>query len=83
VAERDETLTPQEMLTRLQVKCSRALDTYMHVVKQGCELLMGIKDIPAPENERNEILSHRRRELQAHADYTKARSKLWEFLNRI
>jgi hypothetical protein len=55
----------------------------MQIVKQGCELLIGIKDIPAPENERNEILSHRRRELQAHADYTKARSKLWEFLNRI
>jgi hypothetical protein len=79
----DDMLGPHEALTRLQMKCSTALEAYIAITKQGCELLCRIKDVPIPENDRNEILAHRRRELHAHADYTKARSKLWEFLNRI
>jgi hypothetical protein len=59
------------------------LDVYLGFAKQGCELLCGIKDLPIREHQRDEILAHRRKELHAHSDYTKARSKLWAFLNRM
>ncbi len=58
-----------------------ALEAYLELARQGCELLTGIDEVPVPEDKRNEILSQRREELHAHSEYTKARSKLWEFLN--
>jgi hypothetical protein len=89
VAEPDQTRTPfeartpTETLALLQRKCSMALDAYIALAKQGCELLSRVEDLPLPEHQRNEILSHRRLELHAHSDYTKARSKLWASLNRV
>jgi hypothetical protein len=72
-----------ETLSLLQTKCSTTLRAYLELAKDGCELLSRLNDVPLPENKRNEVLAHRRRELHAHTDYTKARSKLWEFLNQI
>jgi hypothetical protein len=89
VAEPDQIRTPSEArsstetLVVLQRKCSMALDAYIALAKQGCELLSQAKDLPLPEHRRNEILAHRRQELHAHSDYTKARSKLWASLNRV
>lgn len=57
-------------------------DVYIRLAKQGCELLRGVQKLPISENERDEILAQRRQELHAQSDYTKARSKLWAFLNR-
>jgi hypothetical protein len=75
------TLMPNETLKSLQTKCSITLNAYLDLAKAGCELLCGLNERPLSESKRNEILSHRRQELHAHANYTKARSKLWEFLN--
>jgi hypothetical protein len=72
-----------ETLSLLQTKCSTALQAYLELAKEGCELLSRLNEVPLPENKRNEVLAHRRRELHAHTDYTKARSKLWEFLNQM
>jgi len=83
VTEPDEARTQTETLDLLRRKCSTALDVYIALAKLGCELLTAVKDLPVSEHQRNEILSHRRRELHAHSDYTKARSKLWAFLNRV
>jgi len=79
----DETRTGSETLGLLQRKCSMAFDVYMGLAKQGCKLLTRVEELPISENLRNEILSHRRQELHAQSDYTKARSKLWAFLNRV
>ena len=78
-----EARTNTETLAVLQRKCSIALDAYLALAKQGCVLLSQAKDLPLSEHQRNEILSHRRQELHAHSDYTKARSKLWASLNRV
>jgi hypothetical protein len=78
-----EARTTTETLAALQRKCAMALDAYIALAKQGCELLSQAKDLPLPEHQRNEILAHRRQELHAHSDYTKARSKLWASLNRV
>jgi hypothetical protein len=83
VTGQDETRTQRETLGLLQKKCSMALDVYIGLAKQGCELLSQVKEVPLSETQRNDILSHRRRELHAQSDYTKARSKLWAFLNRV
>ena len=79
----DGTRTQTETLGLLQRKCSMALDVYLTLARQGCELLCGITDLPIREHQRDEILAHRRKELHAHSDYTKARSKLWASLNRV
>jgi hypothetical protein len=79
----DGTRTQTETLDVLRRKCSVTLDAYLAMAKQGCELLHAVNDLPISEHQRYEILSHRRKELHAHSDYTKARSKLWAFLNRV
>jgi hypothetical protein len=60
--------TKREALTRLQEKWSRALETYIDLAKQGCELLCRINEVPIRENDRNHTLLHRMHELHAHAD---------------
>jgi hypothetical protein len=67
-------------LTQLQNECSTALRSYMEILQEGCVLLAKLNKAPIPENERNEIFSHRREELSAHTKYTKARTELWNFL---
>jgi hypothetical protein len=79
----DGTRTQTETLDLLRRRCSMTLDIYLAMAKQGCELLRAVNDLPISEHQRNEILCHRRKELHAHSDYTKARSKLWAFLNRV
>jgi hypothetical protein len=79
--ERDSNVN--ETLSVLQTKCTTKLTAYLELAKEGCELLGQLNPVPLTENKRNEILAHRRLELHAHSDYTKARSKLWEFLTRI
>jgi hypothetical protein len=64
----------------LQTKCSTALRSYVELLQQGCELLANVKDTPMPEYERKKIFAHRREELHAHGQYTKARQALWDFL---
>lgn len=71
-----------DTLSRLKKKCSITLTAYLELAKEGCERLCQRSEVPLGEDMRNEILAHRRRELHAHSDYTKARSKLWEFLTR-
>jgi hypothetical protein len=68
-------------LTQLQDKCSEALECYVKLIKEGCALLGNVKDFPLSGSQRNEIFAHRREELAAHSAYTKARTKLWDFLN--
>jgi hypothetical protein len=65
---------------QLEGGCSEALRSYIELVKEGCSLLGEVKEFPVPEHTRNEIFSHRRRELMAHSEYTKARRRLWDFL---
>jgi hypothetical protein len=64
----------------VQSKCSTALRSYVELLQQGCELLANVKDTPMPEYERKKIFAHRREELHAHGQYTKARQALWDFL---
>ena len=66
--------------SELQIKCSTALRSYVELIQEGCELLGNIKEIPMPDYEQNKIFSHRRQELHAHTEYTKARKALWDFL---
>jgi hypothetical protein len=79
----DGTRTQTETLDVLRSRCSRTLDLYLGMARQGCELLCSVNGLPISEHQRNEILCHRRKELHAHSDYTKARTKLWTFLNRV
>jgi hypothetical protein len=64
----------------LQIKCSTALRCYVELVQEGCDLLGSVKDTPMSEYERKKIFAHRRQELHAHGQYTKARQALWDFL---
>jgi hypothetical protein len=67
-------------LTLLQNKCLTTGSEYVELTKESCALLVQLKEVPIPESMRNEIFYHRRRELVAHAAYSKARSLLWDFL---
>jgi hypothetical protein len=68
-------------LTQLQDECSETLQSYVQLIKEGCAILGNVKEIPVSEYKRKEIFAHRREELAAHTAYTKARTKLWDFLN--
>ena len=39
-----------------------------------------VKEVPMPENKRNEIFLHRKQEMWAQSEYTKARRRLWDLL---
>ena len=65
---------------QLQDKCARALQSYIELLQEGCELLGKVKEIPMPEHERTEIFTHRRKEISAQSEYTKARTELWGLL---
>jgi hypothetical protein len=58
-----------------------ALQYYVHLINEGCELLAQIREGPISENKQNEIFSHRGKELLAYAVYTRAQRRLWKFLN--
>jgi hypothetical protein len=79
----NDTRTQSETLVLLRKRCSMTLDVYIALAKRGCELLTQVEEVPLSEARRNEILSHRRQELHSQSDYTKARSKLWAFLNKV
>jgi hypothetical protein len=66
--------------TELQNRCEAALESYAEAMRDGCALLAKVKQLPIHEQERNDILSHRRLELSAQAQYAKARKALWDFL---
>ena len=67
--------------TQLQKECSRAMQNYVRLVEEGCELLSEVKEGVIPEKKRDKIFSNRKQELLAHAAYTRARKQLWSFLN--
>lgn len=67
-------------LTLLQSNCLKAGLEYVRLTRESCALLVQFKEAPIPESIRNEVFSHRRRELDAHAAYSRARSLLWDFL---
>jgi len=65
---------------QLQTECSRALQRYVRLLQEGCGLLGQVKEGLIAESKRDEIFSHRKREVCAHVAYTKARKRLWSFL---
>jgi hypothetical protein len=67
-------------LTLLQSKYLIAWSEYLELAKEGSALLAQFTEVPIPESKQNEILSQRGRELGAHATYSKARRRLWDFL---
>jgi hypothetical protein len=67
-------------LTLLRSKYLMAWSEYLELAKEGSALLAQLTDVPIPESKQNEILSQRGRELAAHATYSKARKRLWDFL---
>jgi hypothetical protein len=67
-------------LKLLQNECLMAGSEYVELTKESYALLTEFKDVPIPESMRDEILSHRRRELAAHAAYSRVRGLLWDFL---
>jgi hypothetical protein len=66
---------------QLQKECSRALQAYIQIIQEGCDLLGQIKERLIPEDKREAIFSHRKQELWAYAAYTGARRRLWRFLS--
>ena len=66
---------------QLQKECSRALQCYIRIIKEGCDLLGQVKEGAIPENKRDKIFSHRKQELLAYAAYTRAQRRLWNFLS--
>jgi hypothetical protein len=66
--------------SQLQKECSRALQCYVRLLQEGCDLLGQVKQGFIAENQRDEIFLHRKQEVCAHIAYTKARKRLWSFL---
>jgi hypothetical protein len=66
-------------LAVLHNECLRTGSEYAELIKESYALLVQLKE-PITENMRNQIFSHRGRELTAHAAYSKARTLLWDFL---
>jgi hypothetical protein len=66
---------------QLENEYATALQEYLKLVQDGCALLSKFREMPVSKNEREEIFEHRRKEAWAHTAYTRARTKLWKFLN--
>lgn len=49
-------------------------------MQEGCELLGEAQEGLIPEDQREEILRHRKQELLAYAAYTRAQKRLWSLL---
>jgi hypothetical protein len=66
---------------QLQKECSTALQHYIQILSDGCDLLGEVKEGLITENKREQILSHRKQQLLAHDAYEKAQRRLWRLLS--
>jgi hypothetical protein len=66
--------------TELQNRCETALHSYAELMRDGCALLANVKQLPILEEEGKHILSHRKLEMSAQTQYSRARKALWDFL---
>jgi hypothetical protein len=66
--------------TELQNRCEAALQSYAELMRDGCALLAKVKQLPIPKEERDDIFSHRKLEIAAQTQYSRARKTLWDFL---
>jgi hypothetical protein len=68
------------MRRQLHKECSRALQYYSLIMQEGCDLLGETREGLIPEDQREEILRHRKQELLAYAAYIRAQKRLWSLL---
>jgi hypothetical protein len=69
------------VLEELHKECSRALEYYIRVVRQSCELLGEIKEPVLTNNMRDKIFSQRKEEVAAYTTFMVVRRRLWRFLS--
>src|SRR5438105_687107 len=66
---------------QLQRECSRALQYYVRIMQEGCDLLGELKQGLIPDYQRQKIFSNRKQEMLAFAAYTRAQTLLWTLLS--
>jgi hypothetical protein len=65
----------------LHKECSRALEYYIRLVRQSCEVLGEIKEPVIAPATRDKIFSQRKEEVAAYGTFMAARRRLWRFLS--
>ena len=68
---------------QLQKECSKALENYVRIMREGCDLLGAFKEGLIPEDQREKVFAHRKQEVLAYTAYTRTQTRLWSLLNRF
>ena len=65
---------------QLQKECSKALENYVRIMREGCDLLDEFKEGLIPEDQREKVFAHRKQEVLAYTAYTRTQTRLWSLL---